>query len=407
MTGPGMRRYAWAFAKGPDMSGRNRRWWLLAAVAVIAAGGAIAWYRPFIDGADTSRSTRAAGRAAVPVSVAVAARQNLPIYLTGLGTVQPALSVGIHSQVDGKLQEVLFSEGQHVKKGDVLARIDPRLFQAALEQARAKKAQDEAQLVAAEKDLARFKTLALKSFQTEQNVDLQQAKVDQLKATIDADAAAIESAQTQLDYTVITAPSDGRVGMRLVDPGNLVRASDSGSIANLMLTRPAAVLFTLPARVLHDVRRAMAAGAIEVAAYAQDNQTLLGTGKLLLVDNAIDQATATIRLKAMFPNEDERLWPGEFVNARLLLEVRSNVIAVPSAAVQRGPQGLFVWTVTPENTAVARVIEIGPTAGNLTVITSGVDEGDRVVTDGQYKLQGNSPVTVNAPQARARNASFL
>jgi len=389
------------------MSARGRRRLWLVAIMVIVAGAALYWYRPQSERADAGRDARAGARASVPVSVAVAAKQNLPIYLSGLGTVQPTVSVGIHSQVDGKLQEVLFTEGQHVKKGDVLAKIDPRLFQAALDQAKAKKAEDEAQLVAAGKDLARFKTLAAKSFGTEQSVDLQQAKVDQLKAALDADAAAIETAQTQLDYTVITAPSDGRVGVRLVDPGNLVRASDAGMIASLVLTRPAAVMFTLPARVLDDVRRAMAAGAIEVTAFDQDNQTALGTGKLLLVDNSIDQATSTIRLKAMFPNEDERLWPGEFVNARMLLETRSDVIAVPSNAVQRGPQGPFVWVVTPENTAAARPIEIGPASGSATIVTSGVNEGDRVVTDGQYKLQVNAPVTVNAPQARGGGATIL
>ena len=211
------------------------------------------------------------------------------------------------------MQEVPFAEGQLVKKGDVLARIDPRLFQAALDQAKAKKAQDAAQLVAAQKDLTRFKTLALKSFETEQNVDLQQAKVDQLKATIDADAAAIEVAVTQLEYTTITAPSDGRLGVRLVDPGNVVHASDAASIATLVQTRPATVLFTLPARVLDDVRQAMTGGPVEVLAFDQDNQRQLSSGTLLMVDNAIDQTTATIRLKATFANDDERLWPGEFV----------------------------------------------------------------------------------------------
>jgi membrane fusion protein, multidrug efflux system len=384
------------------MKKRKRVWWTLLIAAIVAAGGALYWYHSG-SGTDAGRPARTA-RAAVPVTVAIAARRSVPIYLAGLGTVQPVMSVGIHSQVDGKLQEVLFTEGQHVKKGDVLARIDPRLFQAALDQAKAKKAQDDAQLIAAEKDLTRFKTLALKNFQTEQNVDLQQAKVDQLKASIDADAAAIESAQTQLDYTVITAPTDGRVGVRLVDPGNLVRASDAGSIASLVLSRPAAVMFTLPARALDGVRQAMASGPVEVAAFDQDNRTLLGTGKLLLVDNAIDQATSTIKLKAMFPNEDERLWPGEFVNARLLLEVRRDVIAVPSAALQRGPQGLFIWVVTPDSTAVMRRIEIGPTTDNSIIISAGLNEGDRVVTDGQYKLQPNAPVTVNASQARAGDA---
>jgi multidrug efflux system membrane fusion protein len=382
---------------------RGRRgWWTLLIVVLVAAGGALYWYRSG-SGADPGRGARA-GRAAVPVSVAIAARRSVPIYLTGLGTVQPVVSVGIHSQVDGKLQEVLFTEGQHVNEGDVLAKIDPRLFQAALDQAKAKKAQDEAQLVAAQKDLTRFKTLQAKSFETEQNVDLQQAKVDQLKASIDADGAAIESAQTQLDYTTITAPSAGRVGVRLVDPGNLVHASDAGAIVTLMLTQPAAVMFTLPARVLDDVRQAMADAPVEVAAFDQDNRTLLGTGKLLLVDNTIDQATSTIKLKAMFPNEDERLWPGEFVNARLLLAVRRDVIAVPASAVQRGPQGLFTWVVTPEEAAAVRRIEIGPTTDNSTIITSGLNEGDRVVTDGQYKLQANAPVTINA-QARAGDST--
>src|SRR5215469_12887340 len=242
MAGRDLGGYAGALAKGPDMSGRTRGWWLLLAVGVIAAGGAIYWFRSAGTGADAARGASSAGRAAVPVTVAVAARQSLPIYLSGLGTVQATVSVAIHSQVDGKLQEVLFTEGQHVKKGDVLAKIDPRLFQAALDQANAKKAQDEAQRVAAEKDLVRVKAVALKGFETQQNLDLQQAKVDQLKAAVDADAAAIETAQTQLDYTIITAPSDGRVGVRLVDPGNLVRASDAGPIATLVLAQPAAVL---------------------------------------------------------------------------------------------------------------------------------------------------------------------
>ena len=239
-------------------------------------------------------------------------RQDVPIYLNGLGTVQASFTVGIHSQVDGKLQEVLFTEGQHVKKGDVLAKIDPRLFQAALDQAKAKKAQDQAQLTSAEKDLARSKTLVLSNITSQQIVDQQQAKVDQLKAAIAADEAMIQTAQTQLEYTTITAPSDGRMGVRLVDPGNIVHANDQGSLATLVLTQPTAVMFTLPARYLDDVRDAMTRGPVEVTAYDQDNRRALATGKLLLVDNVIDQATATIRLKAMFPNEDEKLWPGEF-----------------------------------------------------------------------------------------------
>ena len=382
----------------------NRLAALILAVAV-AGGAATYWYLGGTEPPDAGRAARAPGRAPVPVKAAVVTRRNVPIYLTGLGSVQAVLTVGIHSQVDGKLQEVPFSEGQLVKQGDVLARIDPRLFKAALDQAKAKKAQDEAQLVGAQKDLTRFKTLALKSFETEQNVDLQQAKVDQLKATLDADAAAIETAQTQLDYTTITAPNDGRIGMRLVDAGNVVHASDAGSIATLVLTQPAAVVFTLPARVLDDVRQAMTDHPIEVVAFDQDNQRQLSSGTLLMVDNTIDQATATIRLKANFANADERLWPGQFVNARLLLETRVNVVTVPSSAVQRGPQGLFAWIVTTNDTALARPIQVGPTTDDLTIVTSGLEQGDRVVTDGQYKLQTNVPVTVSVPATTASRSA--
>jgi multidrug efflux system membrane fusion protein len=374
---------------------------------VVAGGGAIYWYRGGIEGIGAGPAARAPGRAPVPVSVAIAARRDVPIYLTGLGTVQPTMSVGIHSQVDGKLQEVLFTEGQHVKKGDVIAKIDPRLFKAAFDQAVAKKAQDTALLGSAQKDFTRFKTLAAKSFESQQNVDLQQGKVEQLTAMIEADEAAIETAQTQLDYTTITAPSDGRIGVRLVDPGNVVRASDAGSIVTLVQAQPAAVMFTLPSRVLDDVRQAMAKGTIEVIAFDQDNRLPLSTGSLLTIDNAVDQATATIRLKAIFPNQDDRLWPGEFVNARLLLETRSNALVVPVGAVQRGPQGLYTWVVTADNKAVLRQIQVGPTSGDLTLVDSGVNEGDRVVTGGQYKLQANAPVTVSSPPVAEAGRSTM
>ena len=352
-----------------------------------------------------SEPVRAAppARPAVPVSIAVATRQDVPIYVTGLGTVQGSFTIAIHSQVDGLMQEVLFTEGQHVRKGDALAQIEPRLFQAALDQAKAKRSQDVATLGAAEKDLERSKTLVVRSVTTQQTVDQQQGRVDQLKASIEADDAAIETAQAQLDFTTIRAPSDGRIGVRLVDPGNLVHAGDARPIANLVLTQPSAVLFTLPMQVLDDLRDAMARGSVEVTVYDQNNRRLLSTGKLLLIDNAIDQATATIRLKAMFDNADERLWPGEFVNARVSLETRRNVIAVPTTVVQRGAQGLFAWIVNAENLAEPRRIELGPASGDLTVINTGLAEGDRVVTDGQYKLQTNARVTIT-PLSTAANA---
>jgi len=379
-----------------DTERNTRRGVVIAAcLAILVIAGTAYWY--LSQGPDTARASRSA-RNAVPVTVATASRQDVPIYLTGLGTVQALFTVGIHAQVDGKLQDVFFKEGQRVKKGDVLAKIDPRLYQAALDQAKAHKAQDDAQLIAAEKDLARFQTLVIRNAETQQNVDLQQAKVDQTKAGIAADVAAIETAQTNLDYTDITATTDGRMGLRMVDPGNIVHASDQGAIAVLTQTEPAVVTFTLPAQTLDDVREAMKQGDVQVAAYDRDNVRLLSTGTLSMIDNLIDQTTATYRLKATFGNEDEKLWPGEFVNARLLLQTRKNVVVIPPVAVQRGPHGLFTWVVKQDNTVEPRPIQTGATTGNHTIVLSGVDDGDRVVTDGQYKLETNSPVTLAPPR---------
>jgi membrane fusion protein, multidrug efflux system len=385
-------------AEGTSATSRGRRIALIAAcLATLTGAGAAAYWYVF-PGSQPAHAARANARPRVPVSVAVVGRQDVPIYLTGLGTVQASFTVAIHSQGDGKLQEVGFTEGQHVKQGDVLAKIDPRLYQAALDQAKAKKAQDQAQLTSAEKDLARSKTLALSNITSQQIVDQQQGKVDQLKAAVAADEAMIQTAQTQLDYTIITAPSDGRMGVRLVDPGNIVHAGDQASLATLVQTRPSAVIFTLPSRFLDDIRDAMARGPVTVVAYDQDDRKALATGTLLLVDNMIDQSSATIRLKAMFPNDDEKLWPGEFVNAHVLIDTRSNAVVVPSAAIQRGPDGLFIWTVSGKDVAQPRPIERGPAFGNLTVVTAGLSGGERIVTDGQYKLQKDAPVTVSPSQ---------
>ena len=373
----------------------SRRALLTTAFAVVvAAAGLFYWY--WSQGPDPAHAARTT-RAAVPVSVANAARQDMPVYLTGLGTVQALFTVAIHAQVDGKLQEVFFKEGQRVQRGDVLAKIDPRLYQAALDQAKARKAQDQATLIAAMKDLARFQTLASKNYETQQNLDLQQAKVDQAKASIAADDAAIEAAQTNLDYTNVVATNDGRMGVRMVDPGNIVHASDQAAIGILTQTEPITVTFTLPAQTLEDVRDAMARGPVEVAAYDRNNVRLLGTGTLSTIDNLIDPTTATYRLKATFKNDGEKLWPGQFVNARLLVDTRKDVVVIPSVAVQRGPRGLFAWVVKTDNTAEARPIETGVTTGDRTIVTSGVKDGERVVIDGQYKLQANAPVTITAP----------
>lgn len=381
---------------GPDI--RRRRIFLISAgAAAIAVGVASYWLWSARPAAAPAANPSV--QINVPVSVAAATRQDVPVYLTGLGVVEASLTVGIRPQVDGTLQEVLFTEGQEVKKGDVLARIDPRLFEATLDQARGEKARNAALLASAGKTLDRLRALELDASIARETVDHQQATVDQLTASIAVDEAAIEAAQTRLDHTSIRAPGDGRIGIRLIDAGNVVRASDTQPIAILTQTRPIAVLFTLPARALGDVRGALARGPVEVTAFDQDNRHVLGTGELLLIDNAVDPATDSIRLKAIFPNDDERLWPGQFVNARLSLEVLGNALVVPSTALQRGPQGLFVWVVTAEDTAEPRPVEtgVGPAAGELTVITSGLGDAERVVTHGQFNLTRDARVRIMPP----------
>jgi membrane fusion protein, multidrug efflux system len=365
-----------------------RRFLVISAIVVALAGVAV-WY-------ELNRAEPAvkATTAPVPVTVAIASRGDLPIYLTGLGTVQASFTVGIRAQVDGKLEQVLFKEGDHVRKGDVLAKIDPRLYQAALDQAKAQKKQDESRLISAIKDLQRSRTLVGQAFETQQLVDQQQAKADQVIASVDADKAAVDTAQTNLDYTSVIAPSDGRMGVRMIDPGNIVHASASQPIAVLTLTKPAAVIFTLSARSLDDVREAMERGPVEIIAFSQDNKRELAKGTLLLIDNMVDQASATMRLKAMFPNEHDELWPGDFVNARLFLKVLPDALTIPSSAVLIGPDGLIAWVVVKGDVVQARPIITGPTTDGRTLIASGLTDGDHVVVSGHYKLRQNSKVTV-------------
>jgi multidrug efflux system membrane fusion protein len=382
---------------------RTRVIWLGAGALIlcsVVAAGAL-WQKSGSPSGPT-----AAAPAAIPVTVADAAYRDLPIYLAGLGNIQASNTTAVHTQVDGKLQSVNFVEGQEVHKGDVLAQIDPRLYQAALDQAKAKKAQDEAQLVSAKKDLTRFQALLAKNFDTQQNVDHQIALVGQTEAAIQADQAAIESAQTQLDYTTIRSPVDGRTGIRQIDPGNIVHVADTAPIVVVTQTHPIAVVFTLPERYLGDVRQAMSRGPVTVEAHDQNDQQLLATGKLLLVDNQIDQTTSTIRLKAIFPNEDDVLWPGEFVHARILADTRQHVVTIPSVAVQRGPDGLYAWVVKPDGTVETRPIRVGPEQNALTIVDSGVSAGDQVVMNGQSRLQPGSHVQHNsAPVATAGGGS--
>jgi membrane fusion protein, multidrug efflux system len=329
---------------------------------------------------------------AVPVTVATAARRDVPIFLQGLGTVQASNTIAIRSQIDGKLQSVDFDEGQEVHKGDTLAEIDPRALRAALDQAVAKKAQDQAQLTTAQKDLERFKTLVLKNAETQQNVDSQQGKVDQLKATIDADQAAIESAQTQLSYATITAPIDGRVGFRQVDAGNIIHANDQNPLTVLTLIHPVVATFTLPQKDLADVRAAISRGTVPVIAFDQDNVRQLAAGELLLVDNQIDQTTSTIRLKATFANTDDQLWPGEFVHLRVQVDTRKGAVTIPPVALQRGPQGTFAWVVKADSTVEQRPIDAMAVDDGVAVVTKGLSPDERVVVNGQYRLQAGSRV---------------
>ena len=379
------------------MTWRQRIMWATAAAVVI--GGGAAWYH--LPGSEPVRPTRGAA-GPIPVVAAEVTKRDLPIYLTGLGTVQASFTVGIRAQVDGKLEEVLFVEGQHVKKGDVLAKIDPRLYQAALDQAKAKKMQDEAQLISAQKDLYRSKTLVDKSFQTQQVVDQQQARVDQLIASIDADDASIEAAQTNFDYTSIKASSDGRMGVRLIDPGNIVHASDSRVHRYIGPHQAGGRAVHAVGALAQRCSRGPGAGAGGGHRLQPRQQAQARTGKLLLIDNIVDQASATMRLKAMFDNEEDQLWPGDFVNARLLVEVRHDVLTIPSPAIQRGPDGIYTWVVSKNDTVQVRKIETGPTTEIQTIITSGLAEGERVVVDGQYKLRPNVKVQVaSAAQAAA------
>lgn len=368
--------------------------------AVLSAAGVI-WYI-----APPPQPKAAAAPPPVTVSTAVALRQDVPVLLQGIGTVQALNTVQLRSRVDGTLDQVNFEEGQQVKKDDVLARIDPRLFQAALDQAIAKKAQDEAQLVSDLKDLERSRQLSEQKFASQQAVDQLTAKVGVDRALIAADEAAIRTAQTNLSYTTITAPFPGRMGLRNVDPGNIVRANDTTTfIATLTQQHPITLVFTLPEAYLSAVRGAQKAGEVPVIAYDQDGRNSIARGKLMVVDNLVDQASGTIRLKALFQNEDDALWPGQYTPVRVQVGVKRNAVTVPTAALQRGPNGLFVWVARPDNTAVMASIELGPSSETITVAEKGVAEGDRIITSNQYRLQPNAKVRTDGQPVAANEAS--
>jgi membrane fusion protein, multidrug efflux system len=345
-------------------------------------------------GADSKRTARASGPPpAMPVSVSTAEQRDMPVYLSGLGSVTAFNTVNIKSRVDGELVKVAFKEGETVKKGDLLAVIDPRPYQVQLSQAEAQLFKDQATLRDAQLNYERFKGLLQDSgAMSQQQVDTQKATVDQLEGAVRSDHAAVDNAKLQLSYCHITAPVNGRIGLRLVDPGNIVHAADTNAMLVITQLQPIAVIFTLPEDNLPAVAQRMRQGELPVAAYSRDDQTKLATGDLLTIDNQIDQTTGTARLKAIFPNTDNALWPNQFVNARLLLETKKNAVVIPAAAIQRGPQGTFVFVVKPDKTVEVRVVKIDITQNNRTAIASGIVPGDVVVTDGQDKLQAGSKV---------------
>jgi multidrug efflux system membrane fusion protein len=352
--------------------------------------------------------------APIPVTVTEVAKQDMPIYLDGLGAVQAFNTATILAQASGQLIAVPFKEGDDVHAGDLIAQVDPRTYQATLDQAIAKKAQDEAQLASARLDLKRYETLAPSGYIDIQQVDQQRALVDQDAALVQADAAAIESDRVTLSYTSIRAPFAGVLGIRTVDVGNLVSSSNQTGIVTITQIKPIATTFTLPEQSLAQIRDA-GGGPLTVVARDRDNQKELARGTLMAFDNQIDQTTGTIKLKASFANDDRKLWPGQFVNVRLLVRTQRDALTVPSQAVQLGPNGSFVYVVNDgpnnEHTVSMASVTTAQSESGSTVLTSGIKEGDKIVVDGQSRLQPGSKVIVTevpangaAPQQNGQTA---
>ncbi|MGH6941447.1 efflux RND transporter periplasmic adaptor subunit [Hypericibacter sp.] len=362
----------------------------LAAIVILGGGYLIWWHSGWAPGSDAA--TAPPPPLAIPVQIATATTRDVPHYLNGLGTVQAFNTVTVKPRVDGELQKVAFTEGQTVKTGDLLAIVDPRPFQAVLDGAVAKKVQDEAQIANAKRDLQRFEDLAKQGYAAQQQDDTQRALVAQLNAQIIGDQAAIDNAQTQLDYTTITSPIDGRTGIRLVDQGNIVHASDPNGLVVVTQVAPISVIFTLPEDDLDPVRNGMANGDVSISVVSSDGSKEIATGRLALIDNEIDQTTGTIRLKGTFSNKDGALWPGEFVNIRLLADTERNVTTIPAPALQRGPDGYSVFVVKADGTVDIRRLKVGQIADGVAVIEDGLAAGEKVVTAGQYRLQLGSLV---------------
>ncbi|HJU15436.1 MAG TPA: efflux RND transporter periplasmic adaptor subunit [Stellaceae bacterium] len=330
----------------------------------------------------------------VPVTAGTVVARNVPVFLNGIGTVQAYNMVAVQSRVDGQIVRIAFQEGQEVKAGDPLVQIDPRPYEAVLDQARAAEQKDEAQLASAQADLQRYASLVGPGFQTRQSYDQQKATVAALKAAITGDRAQIESAQLNLAYSDIRAPIGGRLGARLVDIGNIVHAGSNTTLVTITQLKPIFVSFTLPQQDLDEVRLQQQKAPLAVTALSGDNKTELAQGRLTLIDNTINQATGTIHLKADFANRDERLWPGEFVNVRVILKLRRNVPTVPEQTVEEGADGRFVYVIKPNDTVERRAVTVAAVEDGLAVVTKGLKSGERVVVNGQFRLSDGARVKI-------------
>lgn len=370
----------------------------LAIVLIACAGGGYYFWR-----GDAAKPVAVRQTPPVPIVAGLVRQEDFAVYQSAIGTVQGYNTVTVRARVDGQLEKVAFTEGQDVNAGDTLAVIDPRPFQTALEQAEAMKAKDEAQLANVQRDLQRY--VDLKDFASKQSVDTQKALVAQLQAQIMGDQAAIDNAKVQLSYTTITAPISGRTGARLVDQGNMIRSSEGAGLLMIAQMKPIFVTFTLPQDFLDDVVQAQRRGAVVVEAFKRDDVTKIGTGALSLIDNQIDAATGTIRFKATFDNGDLRLWPGQFVNAHIVTEMRLNATTVPAQVVQRGPQGYYAYVVGADRTIEQRPVKIGPSRNGVTVIEAGLSPGETVVVDGQYKIRPGVKVDIGSSLNRPKTAS--
>jgi membrane fusion protein, multidrug efflux system len=371
-----------------------RRSALIIALLVIGAAAVLADTR--WRGSSISQSVARVSGPAIPVVTDKARRADVPIYLTGLGTVQAFNSVLIRSRVDGQIVKIRFEEGRDIRAGDILLEIDQAPFEAALAQAKANELKDQAQLNNARRDLGRYTSLAKTGAGSTQQLDTTQALVEQLEATIKADQALVDTAQVQLNYTRIRSPIDGRVGTRLVDLGNIVRASDTTGIVTINQIHPIFVSFALPADSLPQLRAGSKTGDVTVTALDREGRTL-ATGVLAVIDNQINPATGAINYKAKFDNADDVLWPGQFVNLRIQLATRRNVIAVPVTAVQQGPDGSYAFVVGDDRTVQKRVLKVGARNKTTAIIDDGLQPGEQIVTDGQYRIQAGSKVQTELP----------